>query len=559
MHISNLPVEIIEKSLEYVEKDYLYDISLVSKLFRDAVHHLAVVNIRHLVDENIVEARQLTSIGWVEGAHIVGACSCIDIAFRYKPFGSAFQADQSTIPVPKEVWMSSHAVSENGIYYGTLTTSEENIQEAPTCAWTGLKTPDGKEFYHNSETKESVWEKPQELTDFEEFMNDDNDASSPLLASLVALRRNREMCEDNQVWKVSVAAWSSLHLYVKGFSLVSLAVDASTAENDDELTAFKISVYDTRSLELAYTINFLEHLPDYVRGSPADYCVSDIALTKLDIAVHIFYDIFYDDDDDDERTCVAKNITLRYKIDADNPHKEAEYLDSVPSPSVFGAGARVLDDDVLLGTGFICLNQKFLVLQFAVDAVDRPTLECGVYIYQRAGRDLEPPQRLEYCHPFEVEEIHRHCLLKLEEGASPFLVSWERSINSPSIILVNLQTKLIVSKIQLDGIYRPCNWYGGVFLFTEVGSALRILDPRRRVFAEHREICADNSGESESTDRVNLKGQTLSDWFSNVGNYDLPNFGHPGHYVDYEGLVTCNVRKFKIIIDSIFSWRGDVE
>jgi len=518
MNISNLPVEIIEKSLEYVEKDYLYDISLVSKLFRDAVHHLAVVNIRHLVDENIVEARQLTSIGWVEGAHSVGACSCIDIAFRYKPFGSAFQADQSTIPVPKEVWMSSHAVSENGIYYGTLTTSEENIQE---------------------------------------FMNDDNDASSQPLASLVALRRNREMCEDNQVWKVSVAAWSSLHLYVKGFSLVSLAVDASTAENDDELTAFKISVYDTRSLELAYTINFLEHLPDYVRGSPADYCVSDIALTKLDIAVHIFYDIFYDDDD--ERTCVAKNITLRYKIDADNPHKEAEYLDSVPSPSVFGAGARVLDDDVLLGTGFICLNQKFLVLQFAVDAVDRPTLECGVYIYQRAGRDLEPPQRLEYCHPFEVEEIHRHCLLKLEEGASPFLVSWERSINSPSIILVNLQTKLIVSKIQLDGIYRPCNWYGGVFLFTEVGSALRILDPRRRVFAEHREICADNSGESESTDRVNLKGQTLSDWFSNVGNYDLPNFGHPGHYVDYEGLVTCNVRKFKIIIDSIFSWRGDVE
>ncbi len=35
------------------------------------------------------------------------------------------------------------------------------------CKWTEHDAPDGKKYYYNSETQESVWEKPQELIDFQ--------------------------------------------------------------------------------------------------------------------------------------------------------------------------------------------------------------------------------------------------------------------------------------------------------------------------------------------------------------------------------------------------------
>jgi transcription elongation regulator 1 len=38
---------------------------------------------------------------------------------------------------------------------------------APTCDWTEHPSPDGKKYYYNGKTGESVWVKPQELDDFE--------------------------------------------------------------------------------------------------------------------------------------------------------------------------------------------------------------------------------------------------------------------------------------------------------------------------------------------------------------------------------------------------------
>ena len=35
------------------------------------------------------------------------------------------------------------------------------------CKWTEHTAPDGKKYYYNAETQESVWEKPQELKDWE--------------------------------------------------------------------------------------------------------------------------------------------------------------------------------------------------------------------------------------------------------------------------------------------------------------------------------------------------------------------------------------------------------
>ena len=38
------------------------------------------------------------------------------------------------------------------------------------CKWSEHTAPDGKKYYYNAETQESVWEKPQELKDWEVWM-----------------------------------------------------------------------------------------------------------------------------------------------------------------------------------------------------------------------------------------------------------------------------------------------------------------------------------------------------------------------------------------------------
>ena len=41
------------------------------------------------------------------------------------------------------------------------------MQMGPPCKWSEHSSPEGKKYYYNSETQESVWEKPQELKDWE--------------------------------------------------------------------------------------------------------------------------------------------------------------------------------------------------------------------------------------------------------------------------------------------------------------------------------------------------------------------------------------------------------
>ena len=40
-------------------------------------------------------------------------------------------------------------------------------QMGPGCKWSEHTSPEGKKYYYNSETQESIWEKPQELKDWE--------------------------------------------------------------------------------------------------------------------------------------------------------------------------------------------------------------------------------------------------------------------------------------------------------------------------------------------------------------------------------------------------------
>jgi hypothetical protein len=47
-------------------------------------------------------------------------------------------------------------------------------QGAPVmmCKWTEHDAPDGRKYYYNSESQESVWEKPKELADFQVGVTD---------------------------------------------------------------------------------------------------------------------------------------------------------------------------------------------------------------------------------------------------------------------------------------------------------------------------------------------------------------------------------------------------
>ena len=46
----------------------------------------------------------------------------------------------------------------------------------PPCKWTEHTSPEGKKYYYNSETQESVWEKPQEMKDWEVSCNTIHDS-----------------------------------------------------------------------------------------------------------------------------------------------------------------------------------------------------------------------------------------------------------------------------------------------------------------------------------------------------------------------------------------------
>merc|ERR1719346_329373 len=56
-----------------------------------------------------------------------------------------------------------------------------------TCDWSEHTSPDGKKYYYNAKTQESVWEKPKELSDFEKRKsNPKSGSSNPMSDASVA-------------------------------------------------------------------------------------------------------------------------------------------------------------------------------------------------------------------------------------------------------------------------------------------------------------------------------------------------------------------------------------
>jgi len=88
------------------------------------------------------------------------------------------------------VW-TEHTAPDGRHYYYNATTRESrwekpeemkpNFVEAKQCFWSEYKTADGRTYYYNSVTKESKWEKPPELEEFERT----NKKASPMQESPV--------------------------------------------------------------------------------------------------------------------------------------------------------------------------------------------------------------------------------------------------------------------------------------------------------------------------------------------------------------------------------------
>jgi len=80
---------------------------------------------------------------------------------------------------------------------------------APKCAWTEHNAPDGKKYYYNAETQESVWEKPQELADFEKRQEENAKNFTPAFLKL-GNDAERAQVETSKAQKAAMAAVAAL-------------------------------------------------------------------------------------------------------------------------------------------------------------------------------------------------------------------------------------------------------------------------------------------------------------------------------------------------------------
>jgi len=264
-------------------------------------------------------------------------------------------------------------------------------------------------------------------------------------------------------------AWSSFDLYVAGFTLVNVVAKASGRFFEavfSKPTEFKVTVYDRRTLEPCYILDFTEHLP---RGMGGEFCsITGVAITKSTLVIHFGHQID-----------VEEIKTLVYKIDADRPDVRAEYLLTIKSaPDERNPSERNLE---VCATQSVCLNDKFLVAQYSY-SIEEDSFEfelgSAIAIYRMDSLHSKP-KYLKYIHA-EKNMVADYSTM-IEAGSSPFLVSWSSNAGKSSIILLNLETKQQLLHVRLSGDHVPSNWCGGVFNFAKLvenAVCFRILDPR---------------------------------------------------------------------------------
>jgi len=224
-----LPEDVLEKIFLYItDRRMLYKLTTVCQQFRAVVHVMAVRRLRKLLLSAQMKLTTTKKLGWEEifqEHHTECQCPCIDIAFRYKPFG---YDDDTGGPLHIDAIQTNHydcfAVVDEKVFYFDM--------------------------YHNLMIRKR--------SDKEEYGIPTNDPNNTSQKEVV-----------------------DRHLYHYGKTLVILS---TYEERDDSTSDFSISIIDTDSNQICGNLDFQSHLTEL-----SDFCISDIALTKDTLAVQVLY------------------------------------------------------------------------------------------------------------------------------------------------------------------------------------------------------------------------------------------------------------------------------
>uniref|UniRef100_A0A6Q2YCS2 Pre-mRNA-processing factor 40 homolog A n=1 Tax=Esox lucius TaxID=8010 RepID=A0A6Q2YCS2_ESOLU len=111
--------------------------------------------------------------------------------------GTTNGSPQDDQPKKKSVWTEHKSLDGKTYYYNTET--KQSSWEKPDdlkspaeqmlskCPWKEYKSDNGKAYYYNSQTKESRWTKPKELEDLEEVVLDSTAAMATMMMEMPAI------------------------------------------------------------------------------------------------------------------------------------------------------------------------------------------------------------------------------------------------------------------------------------------------------------------------------------------------------------------------------------
>uniref|UniRef100_A0A2P2LNE0 Flowering time control protein FCA n=1 Tax=Rhizophora mucronata TaxID=61149 RepID=A0A2P2LNE0_RHIMU len=94
------------------------------------------------------------------------------------------EQQQSTHMSPKSSWTGSNLRATNATSAASVITPYPQTEDLHECDWSEHTCPDGYKYYYNCITYESRWEKPEEFTLFQQFLQKQKMLDAPKLSSV---------------------------------------------------------------------------------------------------------------------------------------------------------------------------------------------------------------------------------------------------------------------------------------------------------------------------------------------------------------------------------------
>ena len=181
-------------------------------------------------------------------------------------------------------------------------------------------------------------------------------------------------------------AMTEVHLYCYEHTLVLL--ERRTQENlitsVISVNNFKLSLWNTETLELIQYVDFLDKIEDIPRDNVHTE-ISDVAIEKDSLAVHVFVtNLDWLLPDEILQNPQSKNITLFWSLDTLNPTKLGVTFRTLIRKS--------LVEGNICDTGFIFLNQRFFLryLSGLFTLNNKPKFATKIQVFK--AKDLEKVQ-----------------------------------------------------------------------------------------------------------------------------------------------------------------------